>query len=162
NSNPSTRELVKTVEQTGDIDILIYNQENKNIYYSSDNIHKYFQKYRASSDVLVKDGDHLVYISNIKYDDHTIYRLALSTHKDKRHLLYSNAELYKLLIIFIYQKKQENILKQNQFLLNFATNITSTYNTNKDLVEASKFYNWHIKFPILLVLFSIKNLDRRL
>ncbi len=160
-ARPSTRELVKGVEQSGDLDILIYNTENKDIYYSSEAIKNYYDKYQLSTDTLVKDNDYLIYISNVVYDEQVIYRLALVTHKNKRHLLYSSAELYKLLIIFIHQKKQENISKQNQFLLSFISNITSSFNTNKELVDASRFYDWHIEFPICLILFSIKNIDRR-
>jgi sugar diacid utilization regulator len=73
---------------------------------------------------------------------------------DKRHILHNYIEIIKLMIIVIHQKKIENTLKQNQFLLNFVSNLSSSY-TNEEIIEASKRYNWQIIFPIILVLFSI-------
>ncbi len=157
--NPSTQELVKRVEQFKNIDILIYNPENERVYYSSEQIKAFYDKYSTSTNTLMKEGDYLIYISNIEYEQKIIYRLVLSIHKDKRHLLYSNNELYKLLIIFIYQKKREIMMRQNQFLLSFVSNITSSSSSNSELIETSKFYAWNIQFPIFLILFSVKNIE---
>ena len=63
------------------------------------------------------------------------------------------------MVIVVYQKKLENALKQNQFLLNFVSNLSSNY-TNKQLIEASKRYRWNVQFPIVMVLFSIKDKDK--
>lgn len=157
--NPTTHELVKLVEQSNLMDILIYNVENTQVHYSSDQMKIYYDKYGSSTNTLIKEGEYLIYISNVEYEEKTIYRLALSIHEDKRHLLYSNNEIYKLLIVFIYQKKLENMMRQNQFLLSFVTNITTSSSSNFDLMETSKFYAWNIQFPIFLILVSIKNLQ---
>ncbi|PKK88080.1 MAG: hypothetical protein CVV62_02265, partial [Tenericutes bacterium HGW-Tenericutes-7] len=74
---------------------------------------------------------------------------------DRRHILHNYIEIFKLMIIVIHQKKIENTLKQNQFLLNFVSNLSANY-TNTQLIEASKRYHWQVIFPVTLVLISVK------
>lgn len=154
--NPSTRTLVESAKDIDDLEVLIYNPVSKNLYYSNDVIHSYYDKYSHPINTLVKDNELLLYVTNIEYDNQIIYRVALLTTADKRYMLYNYAEIYKMLSIFIYQKKREFFMRQNQFLLGFISNITSNYNSNEELMEVSKFYNWDVKFPLLLMLFSIQ------
>ena len=151
--NPSTKTLVESAKDIEDLEVLIYNPVSKNLYYSNEVIHSYYEKYSQPINTLVKDNDLLLYVTNIEYDNQVIYRVALLTTSDKRYLLYNYAEIYKMLSIFVYQKKREYFMRQNQFLLGFISNITSNYNSNEELMEVSKFYNWDVKFPLFLMLF---------
>ena len=155
-ANPSTQELVWSAENIDDLEILIYNPTNQDLYFSNERIKTYYDRYVDSANTLVKDGDYLLYLTNIEYQGEVIYRLALLTNKDKRYILYNYAEIYKMLAVFIYQRKRETFLRQNQFLLGFVSNITSNYNTNEELIEVSKFYDWNVQFPLFLLLFSLK------
>ena len=154
--NPSTKTLVESAKDIEDLEVLIYNPVSKNLYYSNDVIRSYYEKYAHPVNTIVKDNDLLLYVTNIEYDNQVIYRVALLTTADKRYLLYNYAEIYKMLSIFVYQKKREYFMRQNQFLLGFISNITSNYNSNEELMEVSKFYNWDVKFPLFLMLFSIQ------
>jgi len=153
---PSAKELCRSVETIDDLDILIFNPTSEDLYYSSQTIKNYFDQYSNSQSTLVKDGQSLLYLTNVEYQDEVIYRLALLTNKEKRYMLYNYAEIYKMMLIFIFQRKRENFMRQNQFLLSFVSNITSNFNTNEELMEVSKFYDWDVKFPLFLMLFSIK------
>lgn len=153
--NPSTEALVESAKDIADLELLIFNPVSKKLYYSNEVIKSYYDKFSHPANTLVKDKDLLLYVTNIEYDNEIIYRLALLTTEEKRYLLYNYAEIYKMLAIFVFQKKRENFMRQNQFLLGFVSNITSNYNTNEELMEVSKFYNWDVKFPLFLMLFSI-------
>jgi PucR family transcriptional regulator, purine catabolism regulatory protein len=154
-SEPSISKLVESVKSIDDLDILIQSPLDDKLYYSSDLIATYYAKYQHPANTLVKDNNYLLYVTNVEYQDEVIYRLALLTGEEKRYILYNYAEIYKMVSIFVYQKKRENFMKQNQFLLGFVSNITSNYNTNEELMEVSKFYNWDVQFPLFLLLFSI-------
>ncbi|MFA6800560.1 MAG: PucR family transcriptional regulator ligand-binding domain-containing protein [Acholeplasmataceae bacterium] len=155
-AKPSTEALVESAKDISDLEVLIYNPTSKTLYYSNEIIKLYYEKFSHPVNTLVKDKNFLLYVTNIEYNNQTIYRLALLTTEEKRYLLYNYAEIYKMLAIFVFQKKNENFMRQNQFLLGFVSNITSNYNTNEELLEVSKFYNWDVKFPLFLMLFSIK------
>jgi PucR family transcriptional regulator, purine catabolism regulatory protein len=119
----------------------------------------YFSQSKTTKNLFQRIDDELYYSEDVIYDDKPIYRVVFMAKNDKRHLLHNYIEIFKLMIIVIHQKKIENTLKQNQFLLNFVSNLSSNY-TNLQLVEATKRYNWNVVFPITLVLFSIKENDR--
>ncbi|MCD4827319.1 MAG: PucR family transcriptional regulator ligand-binding domain-containing protein [Acholeplasmataceae bacterium] len=154
--NPSTEALVESAKDIADLEVLIFNPVSKKLHCSNEVIRSYYEKYSHPTNTLVKDKDLLLYVTNIEYGNEIIYRIALLTTEEKRYLLYNYAEIYKMLAIFVFQKKREIFMRQNQFLLGFVSNITSNYNTNEELMEVSQFYNWDVKFPLFLMLFSIK------
>lgn len=154
--NPSTKVLVKSIDQIDGLEMCILNTLTLHKYASNEEISQLFDKYRKTSNTLVMQGKNVLYFADINYDNQTIYKMAMMAPNDKRYVLYNYIEIYKMIAIFIYQKKKENLLSQNQFLMSFISNITSNYNSNQELIEASKFYNWNIKFPIMLIIFSYK------
>jgi purine catabolism regulator len=154
--NPTTKTLLSIVSKIEDLDILIYNIDNKKTYYSDDSLLAYFNKHQASSNLFHRVDQVLYYTEDVIYDEQAIYKVLFRAKNERRHILHSYIEIFKLMIIVIYQKKVENTLKQNQFLLSFVSNLTSNY-SNAQLIEASKRYRWDIQFPLSMVLFSIKN-----
>lgn len=151
---PSTKTLIKSIDKISDLDMCILNTKSNHKYASSDLILEYFDRYQNSQNTLITHGNDIIYFTDIVYDDTLIYKMAMMSHNDKRYVLYNYAEIYKMIAIFIYQKKQENLLKQNQFLMSFISTITSNYNSNQELIEASRFYNWDLKFPLSLFVFT--------
>lgn len=151
----STSEVVKTVVELEDLDILIKNLENDKIHYSSQEIFDYYQENVYSNNSIVHAHDKIIYSEIIIYDRVPIYQLLLLTKASKRHIISTNIDIYKLLIVFIYQKKTEAKLRQNQFLLDYVTNLENTYTTNKDFLEISSNLQWDIVFPITLLLFNL-------
>lgn len=152
--HPSTITLMEIIDKIPDLDLLIQNLDNKRTYCTNDALISYYDKYKTSSNLFQRIQDALYYSEDVIYDDKPIYRFVFMAKNDKRHILHNYIEIIKLMIIVIHQKKIENTLKQNQFLLNFVSNLSSSY-TNEEIIEASKRYNWQIIFPIILVLFSI-------
>jgi len=98
--------------------------------------------------------DYVLYVEDIYYDNRYIYKLFLLSKNEKCYCLYNYASIYKLMIIFVYQYKQEIFEKQEKFLMNFISNITTKYNTNRDLEEAGRAFNFKIRFSIAIILLS--------
>ncbi len=153
---PTTKTLLQIIDKIEDLDILIYNLDNKKTYYSDKDLLSYFNQYNTSSNLFHRVDQVLYYTEDVIYDDQPIYKILFRAKNDRRHILHSYIEIFKLMVIVIYQKKIENTLKQNQFLLNFVSNLASNYSNNQ-LIEATKRYKWNIQFPITMMLFSIKD-----
>jgi len=153
--NPSTKTLMQIVDKIPDLELLIQNLDNKTTYASHDHLLTYLNQSKSTKNLFQRIGDTLYYSEDVIYDEKPIYHFVFMAKNDRRHILHNYIEIFKLMIIVIHQKKIENTLKQNQFLLNFISNVSSNY-TNTQLIEASKRYNWNIIFPVTLVLFSIK------
>ena len=152
---PTTKALVDAVEKIEGLDLLVKNIDTKTTHYSSDQILAYYNKHKKT-DTIMRRVDSMIYYSEIiVYEEKPIYQMVFLAKNDRRHMLHNYIEIFKLLIIVIYQKKMENTLKQNEFLLNFVSNLSSSY-TKKELREMSKRYNWMIHFPVILAIFSIK------
>lgn len=155
-ATPTTKTLLSIVNKIEDLDILIYNTDNKKTYYSDDSLLTYFNIHSSTSNLFHRIDHILYYTEDIIYDDQAIYKVIFRAKNERRHILNNYIEIFKLMIIVIYQKKVENTLKQNQFLLSFVSNLTLNY-SNAQLIEASKRYRWDIHFPLTMVLFAIKN-----
>jgi len=156
---PSTKTLMNIVDKIPDLEVLIQNLDNKTTYASADSLSTYFVQSKQTRNLFQRIGDTLYYSEDVIYDEKPIYRFVLMAKNDKRHILHNYIEIFKLMIIVIHQKKIENTLKQNQFLLNFVSNLSSNY-TNTQLIEASKRYQWNVIFPITLILFTFKDNHR--
>lgn len=152
---PSTKTLMQIVEKIPDLDLLIQNLDNKNTYSSSETLLTFFSQTKTPKNLYQRIGDTLYYAEDVVYDDKPIYRIVFMAKNEKRHILHNYIEIFKLMIIVIHQKKIENTLKQNQFLLNFVSNLSSTY-TNQQLIETTKRYNWNVSFPLTILMISVK------
>lgn len=156
---PSTKTLMQIVEKIPDVELLIQNLDNKNTYYSHESLLTFFNQPKTPKNLFQRVGDTLYYAEDVVYDEKPIYRIVFMAKNEKRHILHNYIEIFKLMIIVIHQKKIENTLKQNQFLLNFVSNLSSSY-TNQQLIEATKRYHWNVMFPVIMMLLSIKEKNK--
>lgn len=156
---PSTKTLMSIIDKIPDLELLIQNLDTKTTYASLDSMISYYNQSKTTKNLFQRIGDTLYYSEDVIYDEKPIYRFVMMAKNDKRHILHNYIEIFKLMIIVIHQKKIENTLKQNQFLLNFVSNLSSNY-TNLQLIEASKRYHWNVIFPVTLILLSFKDQHR--
>lgn len=153
---PSTKSLIQAIKSIPDIEVLIVNLFNGRIHTTSDRIQTIYNDHPlAQSSYHILD-DLLIINEVITYDQVDVYRLMVMTPYEQRHIIYNYIEIIKLMIVLIYQKKQENALKQNQFLMDFVTNMTANYQSNTEVSEAGKIFNWNITFPIMLMMIDLK------
>lgn len=152
---PSTKTLMQIVDKIPDVDLLIQNLDNKNTYTSHEDLLTFFNQSKAPKNLFQRIGDTLYYAEDVVYDEKPIYRIVFMAKNEKRHILHNYIEIFKLMIIVIHQKKIENTLKQNQFLLNFVSNLSTSY-TNQQLIEITKRYHWNVSFPVTILMVSVK------
>lgn len=156
---PSTKTLLNIIDKIPDLELLIQNLDSKTTYASHDSLAIYYNQSKQTRNLFQRIGDTLYYSEDVIYDEKPIYRFVLMAKNEKRHILHNYIEIFKLMIIVIHQKKIENTLKQNQFLLNFVSNLSANY-TNTQLIEASKRYHWNVIFPVTLILFTFRDSQR--
>jgi len=154
--NPTTKTLMKTVEEIPDLELLIQNLESKTTHYTSSTIRDYYESFKHTKNLIKRIDEMLYYSEDVIYDKKPIYRMVFLAKNDRRHIIHNTTEIFKMMIILIYQKKMENSLKLNQFLHNFVSDYSTRYN-NQQLLEASKDYNWNLVFPVSLILFDIRD-----
>lgn len=157
--NPTTKTLIETVKKIPDLDILIQNLENKTTYYTSDQIKDSYERLKQTKNLIQRLDNMLYYSEDVIYDDHAIYRMVFLAKNDRRHIIHNTVKIFKLMIVVIYQKKLENALRQNEFLLNFVSNLAPNY-SNEQFKQAAQRYAWRVDFPVVLLLFSLKNKEK--
>lgn len=153
--NPTTKALMETVEHIEDLDLLIENLETKATYYSSEHVHSNYQKFRNTKNLIQRVDDMIYYAEDVIYDNRPIYKVAFLARNDRRHIIHNYIEIFKLMVVVIYQKKMEIALKQNEFLMNFVSNFAKEY-TQEQLLAASRQFKWNVSFPIVLVLLTFR------
>lgn len=157
--NPSTKTLLDTVNSIENFELLIHNLEDNTIHNSSESILEKYKKYGSTQSLIQRNSDSLYYSEAVIYEGKPIYQMVFLTTSEKRHILHNYTEIFKLMIIIIYQKKLENSLKQNRFLVQFLSDKSSHY-TKSQIIAVTKTYNWNITFPITLGLFNISQDDK--
>ena len=157
--NPTTKTLMDTVESIDEFDLLIHNLEDNTIHHSSEAIMKYYKKYGSHQSLIQRDENTSYYSEDVIYENKAVYRMFFQTSSQKRHIIHNYIEIFKLMIVIIYQKKMENSLKQNRFLFQFLSDRSSVF-TKPQIIEATKKYNWDITFPVTIALFNITVNDK--
>ena len=141
---PSTKSLIQAIKSIPDIDVLIVNLFNGKIHTTSDRIQTIYNDHPlAKSSYHILD-DLLIINEVITYDQVDVYRLMVMTPYEQRHIIYNYIEIIKLMIVLIYQKKQENALKQNQFLMDFVTNMTANRSEERRGGEECRSRGWAV------------------
>lgn len=156
--NPTTKELMTSIKIIEDIELLIENIDDKSVKYSSENVYKYYLKHKKNSALIQRIEDNTYYLNDVVYEEKPIYKMVFLARKDRRHIIYNTIEIFRLILIIIYQKKQEKIRKQNVFLMNFVSGGSKKY-SNKDIALVVKEFQWNISFPIMLVIISTKKME---
>lgn len=101
-----------------------------------------------------KIDPYFVYSDEVKLSNQLLYQVVFFAKEDNRSKMYYYAEIIKLMLVFIYQKRQENTLQQNQFLIDFITSTNVIYPDNQTFKDKAESYNWAVNFPLQMILFD--------
>lgn len=154
--NPTTEKLMAAVDLIDNFELVIENLETNTISSSSKSILDYYQKNKKTSASIQRVDQDLYYVENVVYEEKPIYKMVFLARKDRRLLIHNMIELFRLLIIVVYQNKREKMRKQNSFLLNFVAN---NNNNTENLEDYAKEFQWNIQFPLMLILISNNSND---
>ena len=155
--NPSTSALLEYVDKIDDFELFFYNYETQNKRCSNPIMNTFFEQYANNSSTYIRINDNVLYKQDVLFDNKKIYMFMLYTSNSKRHIIATYSEIYNILITLIYQKKKENMLKQDRFLVDFISNFSSFNRTNQDMINEGKLHNWNIVFPVIMILFVFKS-----
>lgn len=154
--NPSTSALLEGTDDIKDLKLFFYNCETQKERYSDSIMKTFFDTYKNSKLDYIRIEDGILYKRDVWFNQNKIYMFMLYAPISKRHIINTYSEIYNILITLIYQKKREKILKQDRFLVDFISNFSSFNRTNQDMINEGKLYNWHISFPVVMILFILK------
>ena len=154
--NPSTSALLEGTDDIKDLKLFFYNYETQKERYSDSIMKTFFDTYKNTKLDYIRIEDGILYKRDVWFNQNKIYMFMLYAPISKRHIINTYSEIYNILITLIYQKKREKILKQDRFLVDFISNFSSFNRTNQDMINEGKLYNWHISFPVVMILFILK------
>ncbi len=153
--NPTTETLMLAVNEINNFELLIENLDTDSISYSSKDVFDYYKKNRHTTALIQRNNQDVYYLENVIYEDKPIYKMVFLARQDQRHIIHNTIEVFRLLVIVIYQSKQEQLRKQQEFLMNFVSNPNSI--TPTTLSSFAKDFQWTPQFPLLIVLISVKS-----
>lgn len=155
--NPTTEKLIAAVELIDNFELVIENLETNSISYSSKFIYDYYSKNKKTSALIQRVNQDMYYVENVVYEEKPIYKMMFLVRKDRRHLIHNMIEVFRLLVIVVYQNKREKLRKQNAFLLNFVTN--NNINNTENLDDYAREFHWNIQLPLMLIIISNSSSD---
>ncbi len=139
------------------IDYWIYSQRQEKSFSTQPKLNKLAEEVADSGLVYQKLNDYYVYFDDIKLSNQLIYKVVFFARDEHRSKLYYYAEIIKMMLVFVYQKRQENSLQQNQFILENITNPIPISPNNESFIEQAELFGWNAEFPMNMVLLNIQS-----
>lgn len=150
--NPTIDNLIESIKEIENFELLIENLDNNSIQYSSIDVINYYQLNKNTSALIQRVQKEFYFIDNISYEGRNIFKIVFLAREERSHIIHNMIEVFRLLIKFIYQIQLEQFRRQNSFLMNFVTAHHSTI--ANDLSSFAKEFNWNIQFPIFFIVMS--------
>jgi PucR family transcriptional regulator, purine catabolism regulatory protein len=163
-------DLVKTLDEKPKIDTIIsfknrfenldywiYSHPQEIAFSTNESLNQFAEKIAMQGEAVAKHNNFSIYYDDIKLSNQLLYKVVFFAQEKHQTKLYYYAEIIKMMLVFVYQKRQENSLQQNQFLIETITNNSSSYSSNAAFIDAAELYGWNVKFPLTLVLLQLRN-----
>jgi len=154
---PKLETILTFQDRLEHIDYWIYSKPQEKIVSTNKKFNKLAETISQQPSTFQKLDAHYVYSDEVKLSNQLLYKVVFFSQEDNRSKLYYYAEIIKLMLVFIYQKRQENSLQQNQFLIELVTSSNVPYESNDGLKEKAEAYGWQVKFPLNMALFQFSH-----
>jgi PucR family transcriptional regulator, purine catabolism regulatory protein len=154
--NPKLETILSFQTRLENMDYWIYSKVQEKIVSTNKKINTIAKEIANHSPTFQKINDQFVYSDEVKLSNQLLYQVVFFSKEDNRSKIYYYAEIIKLMLVFIYQKRQEISLQQNQFLIELVTTSNTPYANNEAFQEKSEIYGWNVKFPLDMILFQIQ------
>ena len=155
--NPSSEVLIETIKDIPNFDVMFYDLQTKEIHSSNAELLAYAEDNTLPDGKIQYLRSYIFYKEDIKFNDVPIYRMLIRSSNENRHIIHTYAEIFRIMIGQIHQRKTDLAMHLDQFLMNFVMNFTSSYSSNQDIINEGKIYNWHIEFPLVMLLVTSKS-----
>lgn len=154
--NPKLETILSFQSRLENMDYWIYSKIQEKIVSTNKKINAIAKEISTHTPTFQKITDQFVYSDEVKLSNQLLYQVVFFSKEDNRSKIYYYAEIIKLMLVFIYQKRQENSLQQNQFLIELVTSNISPYVNNQSFQEKAEIYGWTVQFPLHMILFQIQ------
>lgn len=155
-ANPSIDSILALKSKLSDVDFWIYSQEQNREYVTDPSLKTLMSEIKIGEKEFLYRNGYFIYTDEVSVSKQPIYKLVLFSKENNQSAIYYYSEIIKMLLIFVRQKRQENSLKQNQFILELVTDVNSAYTKNDEFISLADFYRWKVKFPLALFLFDVQ------
>lgn len=170
-------DLIKTLDEKNKVDTIltfkdrfenldfwIYSEPQEKTFSTDTRLNTIAEKIAFENEVINKYEDYYVYLDSISLSNHMLYKVVFFAQEKHQSKIYYYAEIIKMMLVFVYQKRQEVSLQQNQFLTEIMTSGTSPFTTNEMFAEKAELYGWNVLFPLTMVICQLNfgNLKQKL
>lgn len=154
--NPRIESILGFKERFESMDYWIYSHNQHKTISTNPSLNAVAEKLAKHPMTYQKNKSHHIYVDEVKLSNELLYQVVFFFKEDQRSKMYYYAEIIKMMLVFIYQKRKENTLQQNQFLLELLT-VHSVYPNQELFLEKAEIYGWKVTFPLLMIIIDIKS-----
>lgn len=152
NENQSLESIIKIFQADKLFHCLIKDIKNEKIYSTNEHLEKYYlcndkkvdtEKYVLGSDFITSNGQ-------------KIYDILVCLKREAGGFLTVAKEMVKFALILLNDKQKNVVISERDNLYKFFTSLTKERIPSTQLINSAKFYQWDIEFPLMMIVFSIK------
>jgi purine catabolism regulator len=153
---PKIETLISFHKRFDNMDYWIYSRVQQKTFSTNKKINALAEEIASHAIAFQTKQDYYIYYDEVKLSNQLIYKVVFFSKDDQRSKLYYYAEIIKMMLVFIYQKRQETSLQQNQFLLETITSSAPLYADNEAFQNKASWYGWQVRFPLNMVLCQMR------
>jgi len=155
--NPKLETILGFQSRLENMDYWIYSKTQEKVVFTNKKINAIAKDIVTHTPTFQRINDQFVYSDEVKLSNQLLYQVVFFSKEDNRSKIYYYAEIVKLMLVFIYQKRQEISLQQSQFLIELVTSFNPSFSNNQTFKEKSEIYGWNVEFPLHMILFQIQS-----
>ena len=154
--NPKIESILGFKERFESMDYWIYSHLQQKAISTNPSLNEVAEKLANQPLTYQKNKSYHVYVDAVKLSNQLLYQVVFFFKQDHRSKMHYYAEIIKMMLVFIYQKRKEMTLQQNQFLLETLT-VHKVYPHQDIFLEKADIYGWKLTFPLMMIVVDMKS-----
>lgn len=159
--DPSIETILALKKQMNDVTFSIFDHDKNDRYDASPEWSDFAERFFLSTEPYTKMDDFFVVKDVIHLSNKHLFTVILFSKEDQQGLLYYYSEMIKMMLVFLYQRKQEQSLQQNQFLLELISTSHILEGREQEFTKKTELYHWDVHFPLTMVLVHLDHLNAK-
>ena len=152
NENQSLESIIKIFQADKLFHCLIKDIKNEKIYSTNE----YLEKYYLSNDKKIDTEKYVLGSDFITSNGQKIYDILVCLKRNAGGFLTVAKEMVKFALVLLNDKQKNIVISERDNLYKFFTSLTKERMPSTQLINSAKFYQWDIEFPLMMIVFSIK------
>lgn len=155
--DPNIETILSLKKQMNDVSFSIFDHDKNTRYDASPELATIADQIYLQTENTHKVNDYFMVKDSINLSNKHLYTVVLYSKEDQQGLLYYYSEMIKMMLVFLYQRKQEQSLQQNQFLLELISTSQMIEGRENEFKKKAELYHWDIQLPLTMVLTHFEN-----